>query len=503
MYRTRAKAVSSKPIFNAGTERFMRDWRSGLVTVTVRDSRNREHDPILGVVPLRLSDILLTSSQVTRWYPLDGGIGFGRIRISVLFRSVETRLPPNMLGWDVGTFEFLSDQIVAPGWTHNTKLKLRTGGSVGKIARTQCHKNDERNGVYWDVAASKNRQVRLPVKHRYRSPVIFEFHVTGKRGAVAYASIWLQHLVDNEETPIDIPIWTTKMGSRLVQNYITERNVSAKETPGLEDLEEVGRLQFRGRFKAGMDEAHREFVVDNDTRETFETWEACLAEGVRDRVVEGEVPENIQAMHDKSLTEGRDILKAATDRERKRWVDKKGEDWSGAFGDDPRAYTNKKHEKIAEPGRDRPPHDPVNPSDDEDNDEDQLTSSDSDLGITDASNMGGSGFQKGANGRASMGSGNNRSDGTRRSMDTNLTNDTGYTTMTAESVSPVSRRDTKFEEKSEKRTEERKQRGLSQWTPARYGKFARDEGKFGLNKLKKKVGLGPLSGREPGVETEA
>ena len=52
----------------------MRDWRSGIVTVTVRDSRHRQHDPILGVVPLKLSELLQTSSQVTRWYPLDGGI---------------------------------------------------------------------------------------------------------------------------------------------------------------------------------------------------------------------------------------------------------------------------------------------------------------------------------------------------------------------------------------------------------------------------------------------
>ena len=74
VYRTRTKVVSSKPIFNAGTERFVRDWRSAIITVSVRDSRHREHDPILGVVPLRLSDILQTSSQVTRWYPLDGGI---------------------------------------------------------------------------------------------------------------------------------------------------------------------------------------------------------------------------------------------------------------------------------------------------------------------------------------------------------------------------------------------------------------------------------------------
>jgi Ca2+-dependent lipid-binding protein len=54
VYRTRSKVVSSKPIFNAGTERFMRDWRSGIITITVRDQRMRQHDPILGVVPLKL-----------------------------------------------------------------------------------------------------------------------------------------------------------------------------------------------------------------------------------------------------------------------------------------------------------------------------------------------------------------------------------------------------------------------------------------------------------------
>ena len=74
VYRTRAKAVSSQPILNAGTERFMRDWKSGIVTITVRDQRNREHDPILGIIPLKLSEVLETSTQVTRWYPLDGGI---------------------------------------------------------------------------------------------------------------------------------------------------------------------------------------------------------------------------------------------------------------------------------------------------------------------------------------------------------------------------------------------------------------------------------------------
>src|SRR5690606_38510610 len=109
VYRTRTKAVTSKPIFNAGTERFVRDWRSAQVTVCARDSRLREHDPILGVVPLKISDLLQTKSQVTRWYPLDAGVGFGRVRIRVWWRAVEMSLPRELSRWDVGRVEMTSD----------------------------------------------------------------------------------------------------------------------------------------------------------------------------------------------------------------------------------------------------------------------------------------------------------------------------------------------------------------------------------------------------------
>jgi len=388
VYRTRSKAVSSKPIFNAGTERFMRDWRSGIVTVTVRDQRNREHDPILGVVPLKLSDILDTRSQVTRWYPLDGGIGFGRIRISLLWRSIETRLPPNLLGWDVGTFEFASERILALGYTSHAKLKMRTGGSTGRIPRTQARKLEEGDGIYWDLAKNEGKNaVRLPVKYRYRSPIVFEFHDPGKRKATGYAVIWLHHLIDNEETPINIPIWTTSNPARLTQNYITGEN--CHKEPGLEDLEEVGRLQFRGRFKAGMDESHEAFISDNDSRETFETWVACLAEGVRTRKVEKEMPDVIQQLHEESLTEGRDILKAADEEEKKKWLSKDGTDWSGAFGHDPRAYVDSAGRKRREPGVQPPIHDPYHPSSDEDHEEVdgyETSDSDPDLGIQDADN---------------------------------------------------------------------------------------------------------------------
>jgi hypothetical protein len=473
VYRTRAKAVSAQPIFNAGTERFMRDWRSGIVTVTVRDSRNREHDPILGVVPLKLSDVLDASSQVTRWYPLDGGIGFGRIRISVLFRSVETRLPPNMLGWDVGTFEFRSDRVVATGYNHHAKLKLRTGGSIGKIPRTEARKVEGGDGYYWDIAKKDGKyDVRLPVKYRYRSPVVFEFHVSGKRKADAYSVIWLHHLIDNEDQDIDLPIWQTSSPARLTQNYITESN--SENEPGLEDLKIVGRLQFKARFKAGTDESHEAFISDNDSRETFETWEACLAEGVRQRKVDKELSEKAQQLHDESLKEGRDILKSSDDDEKKKWLTKSGTDWSGAFGEDPKAYMDSKGRKAREPGADKPLHDPLHPSSDEDNedDEDDSSNSSDDLGIQDATS--------GTNG------------GPRESASIDGTTDSSMSRNTTSTDANVNEQN--------KRTEERKQRGLMQWKPARNAKFAKDQTKIGMKKLKSKL-TGGLDGRQPGVET--
>jgi Ca2+-dependent lipid-binding protein len=54
VYKTRVKTLSSSPVFNAGTERFVRDWRVAHVTVSVRDARKRENDPILGLVVLKV-----------------------------------------------------------------------------------------------------------------------------------------------------------------------------------------------------------------------------------------------------------------------------------------------------------------------------------------------------------------------------------------------------------------------------------------------------------------
>jgi hypothetical protein len=58
--------LSPLPYFNAVSERFLRDWRMAKLVFVVRDERDREHDPILGIVSLRLSELFTERSQLTR-----------------------------------------------------------------------------------------------------------------------------------------------------------------------------------------------------------------------------------------------------------------------------------------------------------------------------------------------------------------------------------------------------------------------------------------------------
>jgi hypothetical protein len=385
-----------------------------------------------------------------------------------------------MLGWDIGTFEFTSDRILALNYKSNAKLKMRTGGSTGKISRAQAQSLPERDGVFWDIAKKDGKNnVRLPVKYRYRSPVVFEFHTSGKRGAAAYAIIWLHHLTDNQEVDINIPIWTTKKGDRLTQNYVTEQNV--KSIPGLTDIEEVGRLQFRCRFKAGTDEDHGKFISDNDSRETQETWEACRAEGVRHPKVTKQIPKTSKILHERSLTEGRDALKQANPEERKKWLTKDGTDWSGAFGEDPADLMDRNGNKKSTDSDNGTPHDPQNPSDDEDvdvNDYGQEIDSDSDSGSESSeSDLGIKDGDTHPNGEANG--------------EANQTDEKG-----SKGTNPLVQYS---EYKENGKDMHRRQRGLMQWKPMRNAQFAKDEAKFAVRRMKNKM---TLKGREPDVETE-
>src|SRR5690606_26347423 len=141
--------------------------------------------------------------------------------------------------------------------SERTKIRMRTGGSSATIKAHSCRRNDDDDGLIWDISSGGGggggggngegggRKVRLPVRFRYRSPVFFEFHPSSssssssgvggnsggkkwpRRGADAYASIWLQDVPDGEERDFDLPIWRCNNATRLSQNYITPDNVGS------------------------------------------------------------------------------------------------------------------------------------------------------------------------------------------------------------------------------------------------------------------------------------
>lgn len=454
-----------------------------MLTLTIRDQRFREHDPILGIVVLRLGELLKSSSQLTRWYPIAGGIGFGHARISLLFRSVETELPPQLLGWDVGTFELLGGNDaccrIEPAEGHlkdrgtRLRLRLRTSGVATSLPHSACRLADDGSRIR--EFSLPDGGVRLPMRFRYRSAIVFEIHGYGSGTEGHYSVLWLPDYPDNTSISTALPIWQTKNGNRLTQNYITETNANEKRSPGLEDLNIVGRLHVRFRFSAGLDECHRRLVRNDDSRETFETWEACVAEGWRTQTVSASVPAEIEHLHDRSLLLSRDILRTVSPEEQAQWLRSEDEgqmeDSSEKKQSSSTAGTANEHDGEGENAG----------NDDSDGDSDDEDEGDSEAeAVSDRED--------------SCQNGIRWADGSSRSTDRHP-EESGTSSRSSISTAENSR----AANRANRRTERRKQRGIMQWKPARNAVFARDEASFAMHRLKRHFGL---TGREPDVETE-
>lgn len=302
-FKTRTKVKSSTAIFNAQTERFVRDWRTSVFTITCRNSVHREHDPILGAVVIKLSEVLKTASQKTAVYALDGGMGYGRILVSVLFRSVNLKLPKNLLGWDLGSVELLGDKVVVEGDVaralSNSRITVASDSGKRNIARSWIDSSG--NGACtteWSLGyfreGSKELQrhrVIVPVRHRYQSPLRLQFYSSASRKPIAYAVYWLADLVDNTSTELTLPVYKTSQPKQLTQNYLR-----SDEPADQYGVEKIGQVKLTVRFKMGMDNSHYEWLKTNDDFESFESWRCTLAEGYRIRIVKRETPETVKQL---------------------------------------------------------------------------------------------------------------------------------------------------------------------------------------------------------------
>jgi hypothetical protein len=257
IYRTRTKPKNSKPFFNAGTERFVRDWRSCEVIIGVRDAREREDDPLIGIVYLPIGKVLKNRSQLMQMFPLVGGIGFGRARISIVWRSVELKLPPTLLGWDYGTIE-IRGAIRAKGQLPDkpTKSRLKIRSDLG---RTKMYPSDSQGEWLLKGKGSRNQSAFIPVRKRYSSALILEFREStlGPDKSPAFAVMWLHDLVDEESETKVLKVWKGGKGqiARAESNY---------DYNGMEEGEQpLGEIEMQLKFWRGLSGYHKRFAASS------------------------------------------------------------------------------------------------------------------------------------------------------------------------------------------------------------------------------------------------
>jgi hypothetical protein len=271
VYKTRAKYHTNMPFFEAGTEVFVRDWTRSEIRIVVRDARTREHDPIMGLNSINLTELFSTSSQVTRAFPLQDGVGYGRVHASFVFKAVKLDLPKELQGWDTATVEVLSNVSIegkSPEITeklNSKKLTISTGDVTRKLKKGSEQPEDAEGGPQLDAL------LRLPVYDRYSSNLVFQIGAGGGIGPFggkpdAIAVLPLSSMVDNTIKEVELEILAGEKLGTLERNFINEKT---KET---HKYEVIGTLKVKLRIDAGLDEDHEALAVGQTDRHEFEVY---------------------------------------------------------------------------------------------------------------------------------------------------------------------------------------------------------------------------------------
>lgn len=267
VFKTRTKPKNSKPFFNAGCERFIRDWRNTEVHVSIRDARVHEDDALLGVVYLPLSRVLKHRSQLVSNFPIAGGVGYGRARISIIFRSVQLQAPPSLLGWEFGTLDIkpVVKAIEIADDLKNLRMKIRTSLARGKLhSGTQDSEANQHDGhTIWKT--KKDNAIRLPVRKRYASPLVVEFRKdsTLLDRTPAFAILWLKDIPDNDEQTVRLTVWKGDL-NRAENNVLDSYG------------EKLGEIELTLTFWSGLSGYHQPLAKkDNNLSQVLQVLDAC------------------------------------------------------------------------------------------------------------------------------------------------------------------------------------------------------------------------------------
>jgi hypothetical protein len=284
IFKTRTKPKNGKPFYNAGTERYISDWQNTEVFVSVRDARVDENDPLIGIVHLPLGEVFKDRAQVNRTYPLAGGIGYGRMRISMVWRSVQLQAPPEQLGWDVGTLE-IKGGVEGKNVPEELRgLKMKVHSNLTGIKLHPSNNNDVQDGsgsnasTIWTPRKQEKNSIYLPFEKRYSSSLGLRWKKNAALGigsdrTHAFSILWLRHIPDDEDVTLTLPIWKGDY-SRARANCFDHDEVGDGEMG-----EKVGEVQVTLKFWPGLGRRHRKWAEkDEDLRNVVEVLECARDE---------------------------------------------------------------------------------------------------------------------------------------------------------------------------------------------------------------------------------
>ncbi|MBE3112887.1 MAG: hypothetical protein IMZ46_20640, partial [Acidobacteria bacterium] len=334
VYQTRTKPKDAKPFFNAGTEKFVPDWRTGEVIISVRDRRGHENDPLLGIVYLPLRRVFEENSQVMSSFPLAGGIGFGRARISLAWRSVEAKLPKEIMGWDYGTLEVqptIRGKGISDGKVKDCAIHLRTPITRAKMRPSHGEES-------WHPKSGAEESVFLAVAKRYRTPLVLEFRQSSvaRDRTSALAVLWLSEIPDEEEKQITLKVWKGDK-ARLA------RAQSCTDYKGLEDGEQpLGEVEVTLKFWRGLSGYHKGYASrpsNGSVRDVMEVLDTVNGEELtaddNDNDNDGESHENADSASDSDDIPSDEAGNGPSAKEKRKMLRRKGTgSSSGDSGDD-------------------------------------------------------------------------------------------------------------------------------------------------------------------------
>ncbi|KEF62764.1 uncharacterized protein A1O9_00737 [Exophiala aquamarina CBS 119918] len=317
IYRTRTKPKNAKPFFNAGTERFIANWQTAEVMISVRDDREKEDDALLGIVYLPLRRVFEKRSQIMQSYPLVGGIGYGRARVSMVWRSVDLQLPKELLGWNYGTLEVKcpvrgksTDNNAGGESLMQHRIKVRTTLMRAKMQPAAVEGHDSTVSE-WKPKRDKE-SIFLAVRKRYASPLIIEFRKSslGPDSTPAFAVFWLKDIPDEEEKTVTVKIWNG--GKENIK-----RATSSYGYEGFEENEKpLGEIDLTLKFWRGLSGYHKRYANkgrNSDVRNVMEVLDTANDEG---QVENGDDAEGTEGS-DSDFSSSRSSSQSTSRRDRK------------------------------------------------------------------------------------------------------------------------------------------------------------------------------------------